>query len=180
MALVGDSGALYATAADDRLLLVFAEVMPKTVAINYPDRMSLAVARTIAFFVTLFGPVLCRRRDDRARRHCCSLRPRLRASRHPLLTAEEELKSAVDLMHKEGGVARYDRDMFGGLLDLRELAVSDVMVHRTKMLALNADLPTAGNCCARWSPRLIRACRCGAASPTTSSASCTPRICCAR
>jgi Mg2+/Co2+ transporter CorB len=61
---------------------------------------------------------------------------------HPLLTPEEELKSAVDLMHKEGGVARADRDMFGGLLDLKELAVSDVMVHRTKMLALDADLPT--------------------------------------
>ena len=62
--------------------------------------------------------------------------------KHPLLTPEEELKSAVDLMHKEGGVARNDRDMFGGLLDLKELAVSDVMVHRTKMLALDADLPT--------------------------------------
>jgi Mg2+/Co2+ transporter CorB len=49
----------------------------------------------------------------------------------------------VDLLHKEGGVARSDRDMFGGLLDLKELAVSDVMVHRTKMLALDADLPTA-------------------------------------
>jgi Mg2+/Co2+ transporter CorB len=32
--------------------------------------------------------------------------------------------------------------MFGGLLDLRDLEVSDVMVHRTKMLALNADLPS--------------------------------------
>ncbi len=40
------------------LVLVFAEVMPKTVAINYPDRMSLMVARTLAFFVAIFGPVL--------------------------------------------------------------------------------------------------------------------------
>ena len=51
------------------------------------------------------------------------------------------MKSAVDLLHREGGVARSDRDMFGGLLELRDLEVSDVMVHRTKMLALNADLP---------------------------------------
>jgi Mg2+/Co2+ transporter CorB len=31
--------------------------------------------------------------------------------------------------------------MFGGVLDLRELAVSDVMIHRTNMITLNADDP---------------------------------------
>ncbi len=36
---------------------------------------------------------------------------------------------------------RIDRDMFGGVLDLRELAVSDVMIHRTNMITLNADDP---------------------------------------
>lgn len=140
VALVGDSGALYATAAMTVVLLVFAEVLPKTVAINYPDRMSLAVARTISFFVTLFGPILYGvEKIVRGALYLCGLRL---DEKHPLLTPEEELKSAVDLMHKEGGVARNDRDMFGGLLDLNELAVSDVMVHRTKMLALDADLPT--------------------------------------
>jgi Mg2+/Co2+ transporter CorB len=140
VALVGDSGALYATAAMTVVLLVFAEVLPKTVAINYPDRMSLAVARTISFFVTLFGPILYGvEKIVRGALYLCGLRL---DEKHPLLTPEEELKSAVDLMHKEGGVARNDRDMFGGLLDLKELAVSDVMVHRTKMLALDADMPT--------------------------------------
>jgi Mg2+/Co2+ transporter CorB len=45
-------------------------------------------------------------------------------------------------MHREGGVEKHDRDMMGGVLDLRELEVSDVMVHRTEMMALNADDPT--------------------------------------
>jgi len=140
VALVGDSGVIYATAAMTVVLLIFAEVLPKTVAINYPDQMSLAVARTISFFVTLFGPVLYAvEKIVRGALYVCGLRM---DEKHPLLTPEEELKSAVDLMHKEGGVARNDRDMFGGLLDLKELAVSDVMVHRTKMLALDADLPT--------------------------------------
>ena len=52
-----------------------------------------------------------------------------------------ELKSTVDLLHREGGVARAERDMMGGLLDLQELTVSDVMVHRTRMEAIDADLP---------------------------------------
>ena len=58
-----------------------------------------------------------------------------------VLSAHEELRGAVDLFHREGEVEKLDRDMFGGVLDLRELAVSDVMVHRTNMISLNADDP---------------------------------------
>jgi Mg2+/Co2+ transporter CorB len=58
-----------------------------------------------------------------------------------VLSAHEELRGAVDLFHREGGVEKLDRDMFGGVLDLRELALSDVMVHRTNMVTLDADDP---------------------------------------
>lgn len=141
VAMVGDSGAIYATAAMTVLLLVFAEVMPKTVAINYPDQMSLIVARAVSVFVALFGPVIFAvEKLVRGVLYLCGLRLN---EKHALLSPEEELKSAVDLMHKEGGVARADRDMVGGLLDLKELAVSDAMVHRTKMAALDVDLDIA-------------------------------------
>ncbi|HXW20884.1 MAG TPA: transporter associated domain-containing protein, partial [Roseiarcus sp.] len=61
--------------------------------------------------------------------------------RASILSSHEELMGAVDLLHREGGVARDERDMFGGLLELGELSVSDAMVHRTKMRAIDADLP---------------------------------------
>jgi Mg2+/Co2+ transporter CorB len=141
VALIGDKGAIYATFLMTALLLIFAEVMPKTIAINYPDKMSLIVAAPVAFCVALFGPVL------RAVEAIVATALRLMGLRigeaAPLLAGHEELKSAVDLLHKEGGVERDDRDMFGGLLDLRELEVSDVMVHRTKMNALDLDTPPA-------------------------------------
>src|SRR5258706_7908196 len=41
----GEVGVLYATGAMTALVVIFAEVLPKTVAINAPDRVSLAVAR---------------------------------------------------------------------------------------------------------------------------------------
>jgi Mg2+/Co2+ transporter CorB len=59
-----------------------------------------------------------------------------------VLSAHEELRGAIDLHHKEGGVVKLDRDMLGGVLDLRELTVSDIMVHRTKMDAIDVELPT--------------------------------------
>ena len=51
------------------------------------------------------------------------------------------LRGTVDLLHREGSVEKLDRDMMGGLLDLRDLTVSDVMVHRTEMMTVNADDP---------------------------------------
>ena len=59
----------------------------------------------------------------------------------PILSPHEELRGAVDLLHREGGVEKHDRDMFGGVLDLRELDVSDVMVHRTNMISMKVDDP---------------------------------------
>ena len=56
-----------------------------------------------------------------------------------LLTARDELRGTVAVLHREGSFVKDDRDRVGGLLDLHELEVSDVMVHRTNMHAINAD-----------------------------------------
>jgi Mg2+/Co2+ transporter CorB len=55
----------------------------------------------------------------------------------PVLTAQEEIRGAVELHHQEGGVEREHRDMIGGILDLADLQVSDVMVHRKNMEILD-------------------------------------------
>jgi Mg2+/Co2+ transporter CorB len=138
-ALVGYSGAIYATGIMTLLLLVFAEILPKTLAINYPDRVSLLVAPVIRVFVAIFGPILAA--IEAVVQALLRLFGIDTSVRHALLSGREELKSTVDLMHREGGVERSERDMFGGLLDLSDLVVEDVMVHRTKMYAIDADLP---------------------------------------
>jgi len=112
-------------------------VLPKTAAFNTPDRMALAVARPIDRMVRWFLPFL--------KAVEWLVRLILRGVGMPvgkiqsILSPREELRGAVDLMHRAGVVEKLDRDMMGGLLDLRELVVSDVMVHRTKMVMLDAD-----------------------------------------
>ncbi|WP_375457972.1 HlyC/CorC family transporter [uncultured Enterovirga sp.] len=59
------------------------------------------------------------------------------------LSATDEIRGQLDLLHQSGGVVKEERDMLGGLLDLKELSVSEVMVHRTKMRTVDADLPPA-------------------------------------
>ncbi len=139
--LIGDKGAVWATAIMTVLLLVFAEVLPKTVAINNADRVSLLFARVLAPFVAIFGPVLLA--VEVLVRGVLRLFGTKTDERVSILSGAEELKSAVDLLHKEGNVERSDRDMFGGLLELGDLTVYDTMVHRTAMTAIDADLPPA-------------------------------------
>ena len=135
----GQAGELYATLVMTLLIFVVAEVLPKTAAFNIPDRMALAVARPVTMTVRVFSPVL--------QAVEWLVRVILRGFGLPvgkiqsILSPREELRGTVDLMHRAGVVEKADRDMMGGLLDLRELMVSDVMVHRTKMVMLDADEP---------------------------------------
>ena len=135
----GDVGVLYATAVMTVLVVIFAEVLPKTIAISAPDRVSLAVARPMRVTLYVLGPLLTV--IEAVVRVLIRLFGVKIGANQPLLSPNERLRGAVDLLHHEGKVEKQDRDMFGGLLDLRELQVSDVMVHRTEMVMVNADLP---------------------------------------
>jgi Mg2+/Co2+ transporter CorB len=135
----GEVGVLYATAVMTVLVVIFAEVLPKTIAINAPDRLSLMVARPMKFLVLLLSPLL-NLIEILIRALLTMLRIPVGANQ-PILSPTERLRGAVDLIHHEGGVEKSDRDMLGGLLDLKDLQVSDVMVHRTEMVMINADLP---------------------------------------
>src|SRR6185503_8065469 len=55
--------------------------------------------------------------------------------------AHEDIRGSVELHHREGNVEREHRDMIGGILDLRELTVGDVMLHRTNMESMDITLP---------------------------------------
>ena len=135
----GQTGVIYATLVMTLLIFIFAEVLPKTAAFNAPDRIALAVAQPVDRTVRWFSPIL--------RAVEWLVRIMLRGLGMPvgkiqsILSPSEELRGTVDLMHRAGVVEKSDRDMMGGLLDLRELTLSDVMVHRTKMVMLDADEP---------------------------------------
>src|ERR1700758_3526404 len=135
----GDVGVLYATGVMTALVVIFAEVLPKTIAINAPDRVALAVARPTKMMMVLLGPLVTV--VEAVVRLLLRLFGATANHNQPILSPFERLRGAVDLLHHEGKVEKQDRDMLGGLLDLRELQVSDVMVHRTEMVLVNADLP---------------------------------------
>ena len=133
---VGGYALAISTAVMTLTVLIFSEVMPKTYAISRPDSVALLVARPIGFLVrgaswiiqlirlivkgvlTLLG---------------------LAAPAAPV-SAEQEIRGAIDLHAMEGGVESADRLRLVGALDLKDLTVEDVMIHRKNIQMLNADM----------------------------------------
>jgi Mg2+/Co2+ transporter CorB len=137
--LFGESGVIWATLVMTALVLVFGEVLPKTYAIVYPERFSLAVASIISVLVRIFGPVVIA--VEMIVKNVLSLAGVDLANAGNILSPQEEIRGAINLHHQEGAVVKNDRDMIGGVLDLSELELSDLMVHRTKLFSIDVDMP---------------------------------------
>jgi Mg2+/Co2+ transporter CorB len=139
LGLFGSSGVALATLAMTVILVIFAEVLPKSWAISIPDRFALKVAFAVKVFVAVVGPVSSF--VNVIVRFILSLFGINLSRESSMLSAHEELRGAVDLLHREGSVVKADRDRLGGVLDLGELELSDIMVHRMAMRGINADDP---------------------------------------
>ncbi|MEX3011595.1 HlyC/CorC family transporter [Hoeflea sp. TYP-13] len=137
LGLFGEAGVAYATLAMTVLLVIFSEVLPKSWAISSPDRFAMSVAPAVRVFVGVVGPVSTA--VNAIVRRLLSLLGITLSTESSMLSAHEELRGAVALLHREGSVIKADRDRLGGVLDLGELEVSDIMVHRTSMRMINAD-----------------------------------------
>ncbi len=133
--LFGAAGVVWATLVMTALVLVFGEVMPKTYAILNPDRFALAVAPVINVVVRVFAPVVMVV-EVLVRGALRMLGADTSQVQSPL-SFREELRGALDLHHSRGEVVKEDRDMLGGVLDLKELTLADVMVHRTSMKSID-------------------------------------------
>ena len=137
--LFGEVGVAYATVGMTVLVVIFSEVLPKTYAIAYPDRVALAVAPLMRGLIFAFRPATMT--VEFVVRMILKLTPSREDDAANILAAHEEIRGTIELQTKEGAVARGDAAMLGGVLDLRDLQVADIMVHRTKMETVNADDP---------------------------------------
>jgi len=135
----GAWGVAAATAVMTVLVLVFAEVLPKTIAISRADAVARAISGPMVVVVRVFGPIIFAIQ--------WFVRQMLRpfgidlSMETDVLAAHEEIRGAVEYHHAEGLVETNDRRMLGGVLDLADMDVSQVMVHRMNIVLLDADLP---------------------------------------
>lgn len=138
-AFPGVMGAVIATVVMTVLVVIFSEILPKTLAIAYPDDVARTLSIPTFWTVRLFGPI--------ANGAQWVVRQTLRPfgikldMETDVLAAHEEIRGSVEYHHSEGLVETRDRDMLGGVLDLAEMDVSEVMVHRRSMITVDGALP---------------------------------------
>jgi Mg2+/Co2+ transporter CorB len=137
--LFGESGVALATLVMTLLVLIFAEVLPKTYAITNPETAAARVAAPIAVIVKVFSPVVGAVR--------LLVRGVLRVfgvktdpDSH-ILAVREEIAGALQLGHSEGVVEKEDRDRILGALDLGDRTVEEIMLHRSKIEMIDAATP---------------------------------------
>ncbi|HWA43011.1 MAG TPA: HlyC/CorC family transporter [Hypericibacter adhaerens] len=145
--MFGEHGVIYATAGMTVLVVLFGEVLPKTIAINNPDRTALGVAPPMRIFVAVATPVTTL--------IGWVVRGTMRLFGARLVTelgrdqTEEELRGAIDL-HTEAAQRTETATelqeagaMMHSILDLGQVMVLDIMVHRRNVTMIDADQPPA-------------------------------------
>jgi magnesium and cobalt exporter, CNNM family len=133
----GQTAVIITTVVMTLLILIFAEVLPKTLALARTDKVALAVARPVSLLVLFLAPIVSTvqavvwwvlrvfglRQEESG----------------DMVEPHEDIRGTVEVHHQEGNVERAHRDMLTGVLDLRELQIADVMVHRRAVIAIDAD-----------------------------------------
>jgi Mg2+/Co2+ transporter CorB len=136
--IFGTQGVAFATVIVTVLVLVFAEVLPKTVAIINPVPVAVRVAPVIAFLIKLFSPIVTVVRVFvRMILRLFGLNPDPDSR---ILALREEIAGAISFGHSEGAVEKEDRDRLLGALDLAERTVDEIMHHRSEIDTIDADL----------------------------------------
>ena len=118
--------------------IIVGELVPKTLALNFPEGLALVVARPISWldailrpvvwFVSRISTVLVRALGGRERPHTGYL-------------STEELKSLVETGSEQGGIEEDEKEMIHGIIELGEKSVHEVMVPRIGIRAVEANAP---------------------------------------
>ena len=140
--LLGDNqkGILYSTIVMTLLILIFGEVLPKTIAINKADKFALLFAPFIKFLVTILSPFT----------YLINFFTRIILKLFKfeistdISTSEDELRGTIDLHAKSEGTTQ-EKNMLQGILDLDDLQVNEIMTHRKNIEVIYANKPINKN-----------------------------------
>jgi Mg2+/Co2+ transporter CorB len=136
--IFGEAGVIYATVVMTFVILVFAEVMPKTYALHHAEPLALQMAPYVRFFIVVFSPV--------TKMVALIVRFVLKVfgvdiSRVTSGSHYELLRGAIEMHRGPEEETEKQRVMLRSILDLFDVNVRDIMVHRRTVAMIDADDP---------------------------------------
>ncbi len=140
ISLAGSNGKWIAIAVMTPLILLFGEILPKTIAVSHSEKFSLWVAKPISIFARVIFPFrwIIKVAVDRITALFGTHK-----ERDESIFYEEEFKELVDVGHKEGVLETEEREMIHKILNFGDTIVSSIMTPRADMLTLPHDADVA-------------------------------------
>ncbi|MEO0677928.1 MAG: HlyC/CorC family transporter [Pseudomonadota bacterium] len=136
--IFGANGVAVASLVMTAMILIFAEVMPKTFAISAPERAAGYAAGVVAVMIRVLSPFVAGVRVIvRATLRLFGVRV---TAEDNMLSVREEIKGALQIGHAEGAVEKEDRDRLLGALDLGNRTVEEIMLHRSAIEMIDVSL----------------------------------------
>lgn len=121
------------------LHVVVGELAPKSIALQNPEGTSLVIARPTLWSERLFKPFIwALNGTGNALLRLVGVQP---ASGHQLVHSVEELKMLVTASAEGGVVAPQESELLHAIFEFGDLLVRQVMIPRTEIIAVEADLP---------------------------------------
>jgi CBS domain containing-hemolysin-like protein len=121
------------------LHVVVGELAPKSIALQNPEGTSMVIARPTLWSERLFKPFIwALNGTGNALLRLVGVQP---ASGHQLVHSVEELKMLVTASTEGGAVALQESELLHAIFEFGDLLVRQVMIPRTEITAVEADLP---------------------------------------
>ena len=137
--IFGVEGIFYATLIMTIVIVIFAEVLPKTYAINRPNRTALLISPIIyylnkilfifVFVINLVVRIIFRKKDTDIK--------------NKDLQSEEELKGVIDLYKTSNPDYEQEKDMLQSILQLNDITVEEIFTHRKNIYSIDSSLKTS-------------------------------------
>jgi len=135
----GVEGIFYATLIMTVVIVIFAEVLPKTYAINRPNRTALLISPVIyylnkilfvfVFLINLIVRLIFRKKENNIK--------------DADLQSEEELKGVIDLYKTSNPDYEQEKDMLQSILQLNDITVEEIFTHRKNIYSIDSSLKTS-------------------------------------
>jgi CBS domain containing-hemolysin-like protein len=141
LTLVGRGGEWVAFLGTTAVVLILAEIGPKTLAARHADRLALAIAGPISTLMRVFTPlirVLSLIATTLIRPFGGHITPRA-----PLVT-EEQLRFLVEVSEEEGVIEEKEREMIHSIFEFGDTVVREVMRPRVDIVAAPAEATVNG------------------------------------
>jgi len=134
-------GLIYAPIIASALIAIYAETMPKIIAVNQPERVAIFLATPMKFISKTFRPLtIAINFIARITLKLFCFQVRVSSTSHATV---DELRGVIDLHHGPGRDVPHERAMLKSILDLGSVQVGEIMIHRKNVTMIDADGPPA-------------------------------------